>query len=155
MGNSTAPPMSPTNCPLWRSAIRITYRVILPGIVFFGLFVLSTEIPRPVFSDSVLLDALARGMVALILGGNFFILADSGQYDRWFYGRILEPTTPKGDLARMLWVGALCVMLFAFTAVMARWAILTFIPVVEPQALSSAILLGLLTAARLWARPPA
>lgn len=109
-----------------RRARLIIYRLVLPAITVYALLVVSQRMPRPLLSDSGLLDLLARIWLCFILAGNFFLIADIRKYERWLYGPTRE--IAESDVASKLWNGFTSLLFFVLTAVLSAWTVQTFLP---------------------------
>jgi hypothetical protein len=125
----------------------------LPGITLFGLFVLSTWVPRPLEGGSALFDLAPRLYVALMYCVLFLIVEDIPRYERWIWGRSIEVNPAEGDVVRAAWDTGMSIMGFALTAIMTYFVIQTFVPILSGYALVVATAYGLLGAVPLYLRP--
>jgi hypothetical protein len=124
--------------------IKLIYRFILPLLVAFLLLIVSSNISRPLFSGSKLLDLIARVWVCVIFSMGYIILSDLEKYKALFYGAKIDNVNSIIETSTVIANISIAVIFGIFAALISWWSVRTFVPILSDMALIIALLNGIL-----------
>jgi len=144
--------MSQDNSPLISraNAVRVLYKVIMPGLVLVLFLGVSSLTSRPKLAGSMFVDVLARIVISLWLAIAYYRLPDQAKKYR-VYPNIEWKRSDISPAGKLLYVSMALWIAFGVGLVI-WWGISVFLPSLKDASLPVAIVSGIIYALPLVAR---